>query len=76
MNGFFQLLFDDKGSNLIVYPPTDGGAIIEPTEVMNYLNGRSIKFEMTSLVNQLKSVETKKIIRKRWFKEVFNEFLN
>lgn len=62
MNGFFQLLFDNNGSNLVVYPPTGGGAIVEPTEIMNYLNGRNIKFEMTSLVNQLKSADSKKII--------------
>ena len=62
MNGYFQLLFDDNGSNLIIYPPSNGGAMVEPTEVMNYLNGRSIKFEMASLVNQLRDVESKKII--------------
>jgi len=62
MNGFFQLLFNEKGTNVIIYPPTDGGLTVDPTELMNYLNGRNIKFEMSTLVNALKKVEKKEII--------------
>lgn len=63
MNGYFQLLFDEKGTSLIVYPPSNGGESVEPSEVMNYLNGRNIKFEMAPLIVQLKEIEDKKIIK-------------
>ncbi len=62
MNGFFQLYFDEKGTNVIITPPTDGGLPVDSTELMNYLNGRNIKFEMTSLLMKLKKIEKKEVI--------------
>ena len=62
MNGYFQLLFNEEGTNIIVYPPSDGGLQVNPTELMNYLNGRNIKFEMTNLVNNIKNILEKKTI--------------
>ncbi len=62
MNGYFQLMYEEQASKLIVFPPTDGGEPAQATEIMNYLNGRNIKFEMTSLVRELKDVKEKKII--------------
>ncbi len=50
MNGYFQLVNNDKGSFLRLVPPTAGGAPLEVSEVSDYLQEKNI------LVNDFKTV--------------------
>lgn len=49
MNGYFQLLFNDSGTNIIIYPPTEGDKSVDISELMNYLTARKIQYDMAHL---------------------------
>ncbi len=49
MNGYFQLVLNESGTNLSIFPPTNGGAIIDINEVTNYLQRRKIIFDITAV---------------------------
>ena len=54
MNGYFQLQISEHGTELILYPPTDGGMPIDINEVASYLQFKGIKFEITQIYSALK----------------------
>ena len=63
MNGYFQLEINEKGTELILFPPTDGGMPIDINEVATYLQIKSIKFEITQIYSALKDLTTTKRIQ-------------
>lgn len=48
-NGYFQIICDNKGTALKVFPPKDGGAPVAIRETMEYLNRFGIKYDLLML---------------------------
>ncbi len=48
-NGFFQLIHNAHGTSLKIVPPTDDGEMFSVNEVIDYLNDRSIHFDLHKL---------------------------
>ena len=48
-NGFFQLIHNTHGTSLRIVPPTDGGEMFPITELSDYLNERSLRFDLHKL---------------------------
>lgn len=42
MNGYFQLLITEVGASVIIYPPTEGGTVLDANEVVAYLGRMNI----------------------------------
>ncbi len=59
MNGYFQLLFNDSGTNIIIYPPTEGDKSVDLSELMNYLSARSIQYDMAHLNRSISHITEK-----------------
>ena len=49
MNGYFQLVNSEWGTGLNIFPPTDGGNPISINEVMGYLQGKNITYDITAI---------------------------
>lgn len=49
MNGYFQLVLNEVGTSLYIFPPTDGGNVIDINEVTNYLQRKKIVFDITAI---------------------------
>ncbi len=49
MNGFFRLMHEAGKTSLKIYPPTDGGEALQPTEAADYLVSKNITFEKNTL---------------------------
>ena len=49
MNGFFRLICEDNRTCLQIIPPTEGDQPAAISEIMEYLNSRSITFDSQSL---------------------------
>lgn len=62
MNGYFQLVFNDMGTSLCIYPPTDGGAILDVNEVTNYLQKRKVNFDITAVNVAIRNAKEKTVI--------------
>ncbi|MBQ7558218.1 MAG: DUF342 domain-containing protein [Lachnospiraceae bacterium] len=50
MNGYFRLLPGNGVTYIELHAPTEGGAPLDPSEVMSYLKVRNITFESNDLV--------------------------
>lgn len=48
-NGFFQIINNEQGTNLRIVPPTGGGEMFPINEVVDYLNARSIVYDLHTL---------------------------
>ena len=48
-NGFFQIINNEQGTNLRIVPPTGGGEMFPISEVVDYLNARSIVYDIHTL---------------------------
>ncbi len=49
MNGYFQVLTNEKATFLRVTPPTQGGEAVSIQEVMNYLTLKKVAFDVKTL---------------------------
>lgn len=62
MNGYFQLVCEEKSTYLQVMPPTDGGDPVSVVEIMDYLGARNISYNsqnMYSLAGKKEPVRVK-----------------
>lgn len=55
-NGYFQLVSKDGEVKLRLVPPTDGGENIEISEVMGYLQQKSIPYDLSVLNNTIQNL--------------------
>lgn len=49
MNGYFQLVVGTGRTGMMLYPPTDGGAPIDPQELLQYLAVKQIVYDSRAL---------------------------
>lgn len=63
INGFFSLTLKSGGVDINLYPPTDGGAPIDPLEVDRYLTNNRIEYEKTKLYDSIRDLDAKKTVR-------------
>lgn len=49
MNGYFQVVNDDGGTSLRVVPPNGNGEKVQINEVMEYLTGQGISYDLHAL---------------------------
>lgn len=49
MNGYFQLVSNEWGTGLNIFPPTDGGEPISINELIGYLQGKNITYDISSI---------------------------
>lgn len=50
-NGYFQLVKAEGGFGVKLFPPKDGGEVIQLMELMNYLDARGIDYDLEKLKN-------------------------
>lgn len=62
MNGYFQLVRNDKVWSLVVFPPTNGGTNIEMGEITSYLLSNNIIFDLVDLKQNFTVSEEKVIL--------------
>lgn len=63
MNGYFQLLNTKEGTAIKLIPPTEGGAAIEVSELVGYLQMQGITdVNMQALYNALRSPDTEQTV--------------
>ncbi len=63
MNGYFQLVYNEAGTSLRLFPPTDGGEPIKTVEVMDYLDSKTIEYNMAALNAAVSSLEKETVIQ-------------
>lgn len=63
INGFFQLIHKEDGTYLKLVPPKDGGEALSMKELMEYLNGKGVEYDIAALNNELKESDAEKLIR-------------
>ena len=56
MNGYFQIITDDKGTSIRLIPPTDGGNAVGIKEVSGYLTKNKIPYDLKTLNNEIVSL--------------------
>ena len=59
-NGYFQLEIRQDGTYLSVYPPVDGGAPADPSEVLSYLDGYRVDYDKIAMYNIMRDFSTRK----------------
>lgn len=62
-NGYFSISVTGDGTMLNLFPPTDGGAPIDPLEAEAYIKSNNIDFEKTHLYDALRELTADKTIR-------------
>lgn len=62
-NGYFQLICKESEIKLRLVPPTDGGENIEISEVMGYLQQKSIPYDLSALNNAIQNLEEPTVIK-------------
>ncbi|SFB66946.1 DUF342 domain-containing protein [Butyrivibrio sp. YAB3001] len=53
MDGYFQLVITDKGTGIKFFKPLDGGAPIDVTMIMDYLDDKKIQYDVVKLKEAL-----------------------
>ena len=46
MNSYFQLVISPKGTGIRVFPPSDGGEMLNVNDVRDYLDERKIEYDV------------------------------
>ena len=59
MNGYFRLQVSDTGTQVVLIPPTDGGAAIDPAEILQYLTIKNIPYDAKAIGAALNSMQGK-----------------
>lgn len=62
-NGFFQLIHKSDGTFIKLIPPEGGGEALSIKELMEYLNGKGIEFDVTALNKELKDLHSETVVR-------------
>ena len=62
MNAYFQLMADGDVTKLRLVPPTDGGAQLQLSDVIDYLNFHKINFEIPPLNEAVRDLDTEKVV--------------
>ncbi len=62
-NGYFQLEIRLDGTYLVVFPPVDGGAPADPSEVLSYLDGYRVDYDKIAIYNTMRDFSTRKEFR-------------
>ena len=62
MNGYFQLEIRQNGTYLRVVPPTEGGTPVGMTELMEYLQCKSVVYDVKALNAGVMSVSTETLL--------------
>lgn len=62
-NGYFQLDKRRDGTYLIIFPPVDGGAPCDPTEITRYLDGFNMDYEKNTVYDIARTTTEKKEAR-------------
>ncbi len=62
-NGYFQLICKNGEVKLRLVPPTEGGGNIEISEVMGYLQQRSIPYDLSALNNTIQNLVEPTVIK-------------
>ncbi len=68
MNGYFQLSIDKTKTDIMIFPPTDGGAAINVKELNTYLARHGINYDVSAVLEAVKS--GKQEVRTLVFKEI------
>lgn len=55
MNGYFQLVVNERGTGLCIYPPAEGGQFLDINEVSNYLQRKNITFDITAVNSAIRN---------------------
>lgn len=62
-NGYFQLVCKNNEVKLRLVPPTEDGGKIEISEVMGYLQQKSIPYDLSALNNAIQNLEEPTVIK-------------
>ena len=62
-NGYFQLICKNGEVKLRLVPPVEGGENIEISEVMGYLQQKSIPYDLSALNNAIQNLEEPTVIK-------------
>ena len=54
-NGYFQLEKRSDGAYIVIYPPEEGGALCDATEVTRYLDGYNIDYAKNVVYDTVKN---------------------
>ncbi len=57
MNGYFQLIIDDRGTLVKLVPPTDGGSPISIKEITSYLQREKVTYDLKTINEEINSLE-------------------
>ncbi len=68
MNGYFQLSIDKMKTDIVIFPPTDGGAPVNIKELNTYLAKHNINYDLSIVLEAVKS--GKQEVRTLGFKEI------
>lgn len=63
MNGYFQLLLQPTETDLIIFPPTEDGEIVNTAEVLEYLQSRGITYELSTISTVVNTAKEKTIVK-------------
>lgn len=62
MNGYFQLLIENRGTSVELYPPTNGGDTIRVAELRAYLDRVGIPYDPMAINSALYQLKDEKIV--------------
>lgn len=62
MNGYFQLVLNEKGTSVRLVPPTEEGEQIKINELIDYLKKRSLVYDTTSINGILQELQEETIV--------------
>ena len=62
-NGYFQLVCKNNEVKLRLVPPTEDGGKIEISEVIGYLQQKSIPYDLSALNNAIQNLEDPTVIK-------------
>lgn len=63
MNGYFQLYYDERGTFITLYPPTEDGQPVAIGEILNYLQIKNIACEKNALYSALQNLKEKTLVQ-------------